>query len=58
MAKIHDLMTSDDALEVALLFAEALQEHKDKEDRIGRSFAEAEHRAIFDWEVDLPDLFF
>jgi hypothetical protein len=55
MANLRDLMLSGDALEMEGRYESALRDHNECEERIGRDFRESEQRAIFDWEVDVPE---
>lgn len=57
LTNIRDLMTPEDALEMEGRYDEVLRQRKIYEEEVGEGFREAEHSAIFDWEVDLPDLF-
>lgn len=58
MANLRDLMTSEDALEMEERYEAAIRDRNEYEDEIGQGFREAEQRAIFDWEGDLPEHFF
>jgi hypothetical protein len=51
-------MTPEDALEMEARYDQALQDRNEYEEELGASFREAEQRAIFDWEGDLPEHFF
>lgn len=55
---IRDLMTPADALEMEDRYDAAIRERNEYEEELGASFREAEQRAIFDWEGDLPEHFF
>ena len=55
MANVRDLMMPGDALEMEGRYEMALRDHNEYEERIGQGFREAERRAIFDWEVDVPE---
>lgn len=58
MANLRDLMTPEDALEMEGRFDEAIREREEHEEIVGAGFREAQHRAVFDWEFDLPEDFF
>lgn len=58
MANVRDLMTPEDALEMEERYHEVIRERKEHEDAVGAGFREAQHRAVFDWEFDLPEDFF
>lgn len=55
---IYDLLTPEDAAEMQSRFEQAIRDRNEYEEEIGQSFREAEERAIFDWEGDLPEHFF
>lgn len=58
LVSIYDLLTPADAAEMQDRFEEAIRDRNEYEEEIGQSFREAEERAIFDWEGDLPEHFF
>lgn len=58
MSNIRDLMTPEDALEMEDRYERAIQDRNEYEEELGAGFREAEQRAIFDWEGDLPEHFF